>query len=85
MAINTSAAEIAAKWVTPDKVEGLELDIVRLVIDHSEQVRTASLTKMAIEVEKMLCGLLNKDWSPSGMSIETLVEDLRARHALQSR
>ena len=29
----------------------------------------------AIRIEKQLCAALNKDWRPSGMSVETLVSD----------
>jgi hypothetical protein len=44
-----------------------------------ELERSDAVTRVVIQVEKKLCELLNREWSPSGMSIETLVADIRAR------
>lgn len=56
---------------------------VRERAETSEMDRqTQKITQMEsgfIEIEKMLCGLLGRPWRPSGMSVETLVEDLRRR------
>jgi hypothetical protein len=39
---------------------------------------TEAVTKTVIEVEKLLCGKLGRQWQPSGMSIQTLVDELAA-------
>jgi hypothetical protein len=85
MTIGTSAAQIAAKWTEPSRVPELELEILRHMEHHVEQMRCAVLTKFAIDVEKLLCGLLGKEWQASGMSIETLVEELRAQRRGEDR
>lgn len=39
---------------------------------------TEAVTRTVIEVEKLLCEKLGKQWQPSGMSIQTLVDELAA-------
>ena len=40
---------------------------------------TEAVTTTIIEVEKLLCEKLGKSWKPSGMSIQTLVDELAAQ------
>jgi hypothetical protein len=42
------------------------------------------VTKFAIDVEKMLCAKLNKTWQPSGMSIESLLDEIAPPIRVQS-
>ena len=37
-----------------------------------------AILRFGIEIEKMLCEKLGKQWRPSGMSIESLVEEMSA-------
>jgi hypothetical protein len=46
---------------------------------------TEAVTKTVIEVEKLLCGKLGRQWQPSGMSIQTLVDELAALVAAAER
>ena len=39
---------------------------------------TEAITRVAIDVEKLLCEKLGRQWAPSGMSIQTLIDDLAA-------
>lgn len=38
-----------------------------------------AILRFGIEIEKMLCEKLGKQWRPSGMSIESLVEEMSAK------
>lgn len=44
----------------------------------SEEV-TEAVTRLAIDVEKRLCELLGRPWTATGISIETLIADVRAK------
>jgi hypothetical protein len=40
--------------------------------------------EFGIEVEKLLCAALGREWRPSGFSIESLIEELKAKAPPQS-
>jgi len=46
---------------------------------------TEAVTKTVIEVEKLLCVKLGRQWQPAGMSIQTLVDELAALVAAAER
>jgi len=46
---------------------------------------TEAVTKTVIEVEKLLCEKIGRQWQPSGMSIQTLVDELAALVAAAER
>jgi rRNA processing protein Krr1/Pno1 len=37
------------------------------------------VTRVVIDVEKKLCAILGREWRASGMSIETLLDEIRAK------
>ena len=46
---------------------------------------TEAVTKTVIDVEKLLCEKIGRQWQPSGMSIQTLVDELAALVAAAER
>jgi hypothetical protein len=60
-----------------ERYRGL-LNGLRTFIDDITQ---AAVVSTVIDVEKRLCGLLGREWSPTGISVETLVEEIRTKLA----
>lgn len=46
---------------------------------HQSEFASEEVQRFAIDVEKLLCEKLGRSWSPSGMSIQTLVDELAAQ------
>ena len=46
---------------------------------------TEAVTKTVIDVEKLLCEKIGRQWQPSGMSIQTLMDELAALVAAAER
>lgn len=64
----------AAPAAEPPEMAEIERAIVR--------AEGEAMQAMVIRVEKMLCAKLGRQWSPSGISIESLIEALAARPAV---
>ena len=58
------------------------ITVDRAVLEQAKPVKgpisdvTEAVTRTVIEVEKLLCKKLGKQWQASGMSIQTLVDEL---------
>ncbi len=48
-------------------------------IERELRSQIANLEFQFIEVEKLLCGVLGREWRPSGFSISTLVAEIKER------
>ena len=64
-------------------------DALRAALAEPEQKPisdvTEAVTKTVIETEKLLCEKIGRQWQPSGMSIQTLVDELATRVAAAER
>lgn len=90
----TSLAEIRSGESVPmpanaDQAAAMQLLGYRWLVDNAPERLSNAVTaredeiKTAIEIEKRLCAALGKRWEPSGMSVETLVDEAIERLAVR--
>jgi len=70
-----------------DYIEGTERFAALIAAAEQRPISdvTEAVTKTVIEVEKLLCVKLGRQWQPAGMSIQTLVDELAALVAAAER
>jgi hypothetical protein len=74
-------------WVGVHSTEFLERFAALVAAAEQKPISdvTEAVTKTVIEVEKLLCEKIGRQWQPSGMSIQTLVDELAALVAERER
>jgi hypothetical protein len=81
--------DLSEDYFIPAQAALEEIDKFAALVAAAEQKPisdvTEAVTKTVIDVEKLLCEKIGRQWQPSGMSIQTLVDELAALVAERER